>query len=283
MTRVADVTVFADDLGFIEGPVWDAGRQTLSVVSINRGMVYSLDHEGRRISSATTGGGPNGMVLGERGLIVAQNGGIFGASGPATPGVQLVVGESAEFLATDLFVAPNDLAFGPDGRLYVTDPQTDRAVLEPIPGNVLACDVATGACEIVVADRLCPNGLAFTPDGEQMLLAQTQARRVERFAVLGRRLETRGLFCEIRNGRPDGMAIDASSQVWICTPGTGGIERYDANGVFIERIEIGEKSMTTNLCFGGRDLRSLFVTAAGWGQVLRLETADAGIPLARGW
>ena len=278
----AQVDVFAEDLGFIEGPVWDGESGTLSVVSIDRGCVYRLDAQSKVSETVQTGGGPNGAVLAWSGLLVAQNGGIFGASGPATPGVQAIVDGRAELRLSGPFEAPNDLAFGPDGRLYVTDPATDRAVLEPLPGRLLACDLDTGAIEVVAQDRLCPNGLAFIRDGTELLLALTQPRQIERLRLEAGRLVSAGLFCELRNGRPDGLAIDQADRVWACTPGTGGAEVFSGEGRFLARHEFGAGSMTTNLCFGGADGCELFVTAAGWGRVLRIRTDAPGLPLSRG-
>lgn len=274
-------TAFATELGFIEGPVWDDDAQTLSVVSIDRGCVYVLDLQGRLIERIDVGGGPNGLVRSHEGLLVAQNGGIFGASGLARPGVQRLAGGKVDYAFDKGFFAPNDLAFGPDGRLYVTDPATDRAVLERFEGRLLACDLSTGHCEVIADGRLCPNGLAFEADGMHLLLAQTFARLVERFVLRGHIWESQGTFCRTVNGRPDGMALDAGGNLWVCTPGTGGVEVFSTRGDLIRRIEFAAGSMTTNVCFGGPDHRDVFITAAGIGTVLTLRSDVPGLTLLR--
>lgn len=274
--------VVAEDLGFIEGPVWDAGLARLSVVSIDKGCIFHFGEGGEPLGDTATGGGPNGMVLSGEGLLVAQNGGIFGGSGPAVPGVQRVNGDPSDYLLSSGFDAPNDLAFGPDGLLYVTDPASEKGIFEPIPGRVHACDLATGECRTVIEGRFFPNGLAFTADGSALLLALTQPRHIERFALTGGALVSEGIFCELTNGRPDGLAIDEAGQLWACTPGTGGIEVFGPDGSFVRRIEIGAGSMITNLCFGGEDGRDLFVTAAGWGKLLRLRPEVRGLALRKG-
>lgn len=274
--------IVAEDLGFIEGPVWDPAERRLSLVSIDRGRIFHFGANGDALGETPTGGGPNGMVLGPAGLLVAQNGGIFGASGPAVPGVQRASGEPGDYLFAEGFAAPNDLAFGPDGYLYVTDPASDKAILEPVPGSVHRCDPKTGERVSVIEGRHCPNGLAFTADGRHLLLALTQPRQVERFALAGGELRSEGIFCDLTNGRPDGLALDEAGRLWICTPGTGGIEIFDSDGRFQRRIEIGAGSMTTNLCFGGDDRRDLFVTAAGWGKLLRCRVDSPGLPLREG-
>ncbi|WP_084688107.1 SMP-30/gluconolactonase/LRE family protein [Paraburkholderia oxyphila] len=270
---------FATGLGFIEGPVWDHRARTLSVVSINHGCVYTLDAAGNRVEAVSVGGGPNGLVLSSSGLLIAQNGGIFGGSGVARPGVQRIQNGRVDYVLDQGFLAPNDLAFGPDGRLYVTDPATDRALTEPTEGRLLACNLRTGECETVVDGRLFPNGLAFEADGEHLLLAQTYPRLIERLHLTGGGWTSEGVFCHLTNGRPDGMAIDEEGNVWICTPGTGGVEIFDRRGQLSRRIDLGSGTMTTNICFGGDDRRDVFITAAGIGTVIKLRSGAPGLRL----
>lgn len=274
---MADFSVFSSDLGFIEGPVW-AGN-SLFLVSINRGCVFELDTSGRQRAVFATGGGPNGLTHDGKRLLVAQNGGIFGASGPAAAGVQVIENSQVTAAFPGVFNAPNDLCFGPDGRLYVTDPASEKGILEPIEGRVLACDLDTGATEVICEGRHFPNGLAFDASGDHLFLALTYSRVIERFAFEAGRLRSVGTFCQMHNGRPDGMALDVEGNLWICTPGTGGLEVFGPDGHFLERFAFGEGSMTTNCCFGGADRRDLFITAAGLGSVLIMRAPYPGLQL----
>lgn len=273
------IDVFQSGLGFIEGPAWTPDGR-LCIVSISHGCVYVLDGvSGAVLERLPTGGGPNGLACRSGELFVAQNGGIFGASGTTKGGVQRLKDGQAELLFGDAFTAPNDLCFGPDGRLYVTDPLTDKALTEPIEGRVLACNLSTGETEVVVDKRLFPNGLAFDAAGEVLYLAQTYPRVIERFTLRDGKFSSDGILCTLGKGRPDGIAVDLEGNLWICTPGTGGVEVFSNEGRPLQRIEIGEGTMTTNCCFGGPQMSDLFVTAAGRGSVLRLTVATPGLPL----
>jgi gluconolactonase len=241
--------------------------------------VYRLDGTGRIAAKYDTGGGPNGLALSQEALFIAQNGGIFGGVGHALPGIQRIVGGETSYLTTQWCRAPNDLCFGPDGLLYVSDPTTDRALREPVDGHVLACDPKSGHTEIVIQRRLFPNGIAFDASGRFFYLAQTYPRTVERFSWTAGRLESDGIFCHLAKGRPDGMAFDSEGNLWVCTPGTGGIEIFSSEGKPVRRIELGAASMTTNCCFAGPDSKDLFVTAAGSGQLLKLTTQVTGLAL----
>lgn len=272
-------TVFQDSLGFIEGPAWTAAGE-LALVSISQGCVYVLDGQSGRVKEKIhTGGGPNGLAVSGKDIYVAQNGGIFGASGQAKGGVQKISGGRIELLFSEYFTAPNDLCFGPDGRLYVTDPLTDKALTEEIQGRVVACDVATGRCETIIESRLFPNGIAYDPSGQFLYITQTYPRIIERFRLQDGKFIPDGTVCSPVNGRPDGLAIDSHGNLWVCTPGTGGIEVFASDGSALRRIEVGAGSMTTNCCFGGESGGELFITAAGLGQVLRLPAGVTGLPL----
>ena len=92
------IDVIADGLGFTEGPVWlPDGRVALT--SISHGCVYIVDPLGGPLERIDTGGGPNGLARSDDGtLYVAQNGGAWGASGPAEPGVQVITGTQVDYL-----------------------------------------------------------------------------------------------------------------------------------------------------------------------------------------
>jgi gluconolactonase len=273
------VTVFQDDLGFIEGPAWRPPDR-LSLVSINRGLVYTLDGAtGEILESVETLGGPNGLVVGDDVSYAAQNGGVFGASGPATPGVQVIAAGRSSYAATKGFRAPNDICLTSDGRLIITDPATDVALHEPITGELLACDPGTGATEVLATELLCPNGLAIDADDRFLYLTQSYARTIDRFRFEASGLVREDVVCRIENGRPDGLAIDRDGNFWVCVPASGGVNVYDPHGLQIDRIDCGDGAMTTNLCFGGPDYRQVFIAAAGLGQLLTLIAPVAGLPL----
>src|SRR5882757_11373374 len=140
------IDLLAEGLGFTEGPVW-LDDHRIALTSISHGCIYIVDPSGGATERIETGGGPNGLARGANGtLFVAQNGGAFGASGPAQPGVQMITDGCVEYLVTGLG-APNDLMFGPDGRLWVTGTRAEFDISRPDdgpPGHVYATDVASG-------------------------------------------------------------------------------------------------------------------------------------------
>ncbi len=272
------VRALATGLGFVEGPALGPDGR-LRLVSITGACLHVLGADGTVEETIPVGGGPNGLVLSGGAMFVAQNGGVFGAPAPAAPGVQVIRDGAVTTPFDHPFGAPNDLCFGPDGRLYVTDPVSPRALHEPVPGRVIACDPATGRSEVVIEDRNFPNGIAFDATGEHLYLARTFDRVVERFTLRDGALTSDGVLCRIAETRPDGIAVDTEGRLWVCTPGSGGLEVFEADGRPVRRIEFGAGTMTTNLCFGPPGSGLLYVTAAGTGTVLAVPVEAEGLPL----
>ena len=274
------IEVIADGLGFTEGPVWlPDGRVALT--SINQGCVYVVDPSGGPRERIDTGGGPNGLACSADGtLYVAQNGGAWGASGPAEAGVQVIAGTSVDYLVEGLG-APNDLMFGPDGRLWVTDTRGEFDIGTPdagLPGHVYATDIDSGETQQIIDDGpVFINGLGFTRRRLQIAcdshVVVTTAvlphpdvglpgrRRSRTAAHLRGRLAGRDGRQRVRRllGRADRRRQDRDRR----RDGSAGRE-----------IGLPAGSLATNVCIGGQQSDELFVTAAQSQSLLRVRFDD---------
>jgi gluconolactonase len=276
-----DVEVVADGLGFAEGPVaLDDG--SIAVTSITHAAVYMLARAGVR-SVVETGGGPNGMVAGPDGsLLVAQNGGLFGGAPGTAPGIQRIRGDRVDHLVTlEPPAAPNDLCFGPDGWLYFTDTHGSWAGTGPAPiGRLFACRADDTEPIVLFEGFAFMNGLAFDPAGEHLYVVETATRRLWRFPwAPGPRVGAPEEFGRLAEGNPDVIALVATGSLWVATTTDGSVQVFDRNGTFTARHPIGADTMPTNCCFGLVDPSTLYVTAAGTEQLVRLETGTTGAPL----
>jgi len=265
------IDVIADGLGFTEGPVWlPDGRVALT--SISHGCVYIVDPFGGPPERIGTGGGPNGLARSDDGtLYVAQNGGAWGASGPAEPGVQVITGTHVDYLVEGLG-APNDLTFGPDGRLWITDTRGEFDISAPdagLPGHVYATDVVSGDTQQVVDNGpVFINGLGFDRDGSRLLVTATLSSRLLSYPLSDLRLPD--LVHTFVNGWPDGMAVSARGDYWVSLTGADRIDVVDPAGRRVGMIELPAGSLPTNVCIGGEDSDVLFVTAAQSQALLRI-------------
>ena len=262
------VTTVADDLGFTEGPVaLPDGRVALT--SINHGCVYVVAPDGTH-ERIDTGGGANGLTVGPTGdLYVAQNGGAWGGSGPAPAGVQVIRDGRVDYLVDGLG-APNDLCFGPDGRLWVTDTVAEFSFDRPQdaqPGQVFAIDVATGACQLQLeSGPVFTNGLAFTADGTELLVTATLVAEVRAYDVTPGGLTGGRLVTTFTDGaNPDGMARSGEA-FWVALLGADRLDLVDAAGTVLDTVALPPGSLPTNVCLDHAGT-GLYVSA-GFAQAL---------------
>jgi gluconolactonase len=265
------IDVIADGLGFTEGPVWlPDGRVALT--SISHGCVYIVDPCGGPLERIDTGGGPNGLARSDDGtLYVAQNGGAWGASGPAEPGVQVITGTQVDYLVEGLG-APNDLTFGPDGRLWITDTRGEFDISAPDAGprgHVYATDIVSGETQRVLDNGpVFINGLGFDRDGSRLLVTATLSSRLLSYQLSD--FGVSDLVHTFVNGWPDGMAVSVRGDYWVALTGADRIDVVDAAGRRIGEVGLPAGSLATNVCIGGEGSDELFVTAAQSQALLRI-------------
>ena len=261
----------AAGLGALEGPLWTSDG-SLVVTSLSRGLLYQIG-DGAHVL-AETGGGPNGVAQGPDGSIwVAQNGGNpmrSRSDRQVTPSIQRVRRGQVEDLITSGLDAPNDCVFGPDGRLWFTDPRGDVAGADPMPGRVCALDTTTLQLEVMAEGPRYPNGLAFGPDPDTFYLAESATGRVLTARHTPGGLTDFSVFAQLPEGGPDGMAFDRQGNLLVAGGGTNIVFVLDPAGALIDTIDVGrgERVIVTNLCFGGAGGDTLFITVFKGGRVL---------------
>lgn len=281
-------TLLASNLGFPEGPVVMPDG-AIVVCDGNTGELRSWKDEALE-TYAETGGSPWGAVLGTDGAVyVTQGGNVPGAADQsAVPGIQRVrVDGTVELLSSSVggytLAGPNDLAFGPDGRLWFTDSGTedDPRAEEPAPGRLFVLDSSGDGEFLMERPKVYPNGIAF--DAEQRLYwTESMAHRVCR---LDEGQAT--TFCQLGDGHvPDGMAFAADGRLFVCTTISGGVTVLSPAGEVLEQISLGEHA--TNCIFDGS---TLYVTATQVAEIhtdqrtgtfWRVETDAEGLPLLLG-
>ncbi len=176
------------------------------------------------------------------------------------------------------FNSPNDVVVGPDGAIWFSDPsygiifarEGHPGVREYGDHFVFRFDPATGRVDPVVTDVEAPNGLAFSPDGAVLYVADSSFvahnpaggnRHVRAYDVT---YTQRGARC--KNGRvftvmpvhvPDGLRVDVEGRLWAT--GGDGVHVYAPDGTHLGAVLLPE--VTANICFGGVDGTQAFIAA----------------------
>jgi gluconolactonase len=273
--------VVVDGVRFGEGPVWcpegtPAGGGSLVVTSVADGALYRVWPQEQRVEQiADTGGGANGAALATDGsIVVTQNGGFdFAATGlfedpppprAATPGLQLARPDgTVTYLADDGFHAPNDLCVAGDGTIYFTDPGHFPPPDPPI-GRVMAYRPDGTVGEVAGGFWFC-NGIALEPNGDLVIVERQGLLR------LGPDGERTWVIEALGRGAGDGFCIDAEGRFYVASTVEHGVRVVDPDGTIVDFLEIGGDGLTTNCCFGGDDLRTLYATDALPGRVVAWE------------
>ena len=165
--------------------------------------------------------------------------------------------------------SPNDIVTRSDGRIYFTDPTYGRTAFYGVPREpelavrgVYAMHGGADAQELLVDDFAQPNGLCFSADERHLFVNDTERQHIRVFEVAGDgRLAHGKLWAETvgpGEGAPDGMKLDSAGNLYCCGP--GGIHVFTPQARCLGVIRIPE--YTANFCFGGDDLRTLFVCAS---------------------
>lgn len=273
----------AGGLGFTEGPLVLPDGD-LVVTSLTLGTVYRVGREGGAERIADVGGGANGAAVDRDGvLFIAQSGGRWVRNGPSWPrdmvgGVQRVDADGIVSWVSRDPISPNDICFGPDGLLYVTDPTRAPRLRD---SRLWRIDPGTGAAELLFSVPWFANGLAFGPD-DILYLASTYESSIYAVDVLAD-TDAPHPVIRMREGQPDGMAFDARGQVVIgaidaTRTSAGSVQTWTTDGELVDVFRPGEDSHYTNLAFDGRG--GLVVTASDEESVLLIEDwGDPGLPL----
>ena len=161
---------------------------------------------------------------------------------------------------SDTNLRMNEGGCDPDGRFYCGSMAYDRT---PGAGALHRLDT-DGSVSVVLEHVTVSNGLDWSPDGSRAYYVDTATQRIDVFDYEPEAgLSDRRVFVEVpaRDGRPDGIAVDADGGVWVALNRGGAVRRYAASGDVDAVVEL-PVAKVTGCAFGGARLDELFITTS---------------------
>jgi gluconolactonase len=301
--------VIADGLLFPEGPVARPDGSVL-IVEIERQTVTHVAADGATSVVAHLGGGPNGLAVGPDGaLYVCNNGGFLFADADGIkrtrPGVpegyeggwierlDPATGERRrlyERCGEHRLIGPNDLVFDRHGGFYFTDYGKIRPRYRDNGGLYYAHADGSRIVEVGYP-MILPNGVGLSPDGTVVYVAETETGRLWAFDLEAPGVARKHPYPSPHGGRIvcglpgyqrfDSMALEANGNICIATLRSGCITVVSPEGEVLRQVPTGDP-ITTNICFGGDDNRTAFMTLSGTGRLVSMRWPERGLPLAYG-
>jgi len=300
------LTTLAEGLRFPEGPV--ALRDgSIALVEIEAQIISRIAPDGTRSVIARTGGGPNGLAAGPDGtLILCNNGGFIwheepdilrpiGAAQDYTHGRIEVVDMASGAVRTlydrcgDVMLkGPNDLQLDGKGGFWFSDLGKVRARDRDHGGVYWA---ALDGSRIIEAAFPVPggaNGIGISPDGEKLYVAETETGRLWAFDIMGPGQLRKSpwpsphggnLLCQFPGFRRlDSIAITEAGNIVVATLISGEITTVSPAGEILDVVKMPER-MPTNICFGGPEMKTAYITLSNTGKLVSMPWPEAGLRL----
>lgn len=293
-------------LKFPEGPVAMADGSVV-LVEIARGTLTRVWGQGKSEVIAQLGGGPNGAAIGPDGAVYVCNNGGFEwheIGGLLLPGdqpgdyiggrIQRV--DLASGKVEDLYTecdghplrGPNDIVFDSTGGFWFTDFGKTRE-RERDRGGVYYARPDGSSIREVIYPLDGPNGIGLSPDQKRLYVAETFSARLWAWDLTGPgqvppAAGPLGNGGQLVVGLPglqffDSLGVDGGGNVCVATIRNGGITVASPDGSSIEHVAMPDM-LTTNVCFGGPDLRTAYVTLSSTGRVVACDWPRPGLRLS---
>ncbi|QTA90650.1 SMP-30/gluconolactonase/LRE family protein [Desulfonema magnum] len=246
----AEITQIADGLSFAEGPAADAnGNLYFSDISANR--IYTWSEAGGATVFREDSGGANGLFFDSEGNLLACEGTNGRLVSIDSQGNVTVL---ADEYNSKSFNEPNDLWIDAKGGVYFSDPVYIKASAVQDGEHVYYLTPKRDNIIRVISDMTRPNGIIGTSDGTTLYVADHGEGKTYKYDIAENgTLSDKTLFVAAGS---DGMTIDSEGNIYLTNE--NGVQVYDASGTLIETIAVTDP---TNVCFGGAEGHTLFITA----------------------
>lgn len=287
--------IFADQLGFPEAPVLlpDGGFLFVEMAPA-KGWIIRFSKDGQSRSVVARTGRPNGLAADGDGFIWVAETAMRALLRMSLDGKYTVIANACD---GEPFLFLNDLALAPNGDVFLTDSGIALEQIAPggqlnpdyrklsYDGRIFRIDAKTRAVERIDGGLLFTNGIAFGPDG-YLYVAETLSGNIYKYEYSrGRVTGERQVFGNVierfdptQLKGPDGMKFGADAHLYVAVFGQGDVTVLGPDGSVVRRIKT-DGSMPTNLVFGPKGEKKIYVTEVETGSVQVMDVDTDGFPL----
>lgn len=252
----------ASGLSWAEGPTYVPARRAVIFSDVRQNRTWRYTDAGALETELEPSDHQNGHCVDLQGRLVACSGTRRGLLRQEHSGEWTLLADRFEGMRLN---SPNDVALCPDGSLWFSDPTygLDNPLegsggQQELPGRWVFRVDPDGTLTAPIRDRTKPNGLAFV-DAHTLLLADTGDAAVYRYDVTqGGAATLRGEAFRVSPGKTDGLRIDEAGRIW--SSAADGVHVLTPDGQELGRVLLPE--LCSNLCFGGPDFTTLYMTAS---------------------
>jgi gluconolactonase len=262
--------LIAEGLEFPEGPLVD-GEGNLYFSDVRDAKI--LQYDGESVSTfAENTGGANGLALHTDGTIYACQGAgraiaKFAPDRSMTTVLDSVGGKPLN--------ATNDIVIDFNGNIFFTNPARGDATSSVVRIR------PNGSAAVVATDQKYPNGIATSPDGKTLYVNDLMnGSRIWKYALSeDGEISDGEILVEFGSGFTDGMAVAASGNIYCALHAANKIMVVSPAGEILREINFPKQSGVTNMCFGGPDFKTLYVTLGAAGKVYAIPNDEPGMKM----
>jgi gluconolactonase len=307
--------VMGEGLRFPEGPVMLKDGAGVAVVELASGAITAVDFDGNKREIASMAGSPNGLAWGPDGMLyVCNNGGLnwvekdglLRAHGqaddyiggqiqrvdPSTGDVTLLYDRVGDHRLS----GPNDIVFPPqgspsDGGFWFTDIGKNRPRDRDMGGVYWATTDGSRIIEAAYPVVGGANGIGLSPDGRTLYVAETETARIWAWDIEGPGVLRKEPWPSPHGGRMvcqlpgftrlDSLAMTAAGNIVVAALFSSTVTTVSPDGEILDALPVPD-AMPTNICFGGDDMSTAYITLSTTGRLIEMPWREPGEPLPYG-
>ena len=303
-----ETEIITDELNFPEGPIY-LNDDSVLLVEIARGTLTKVFMNGKKEILCELGGGPNGAAIGPDGYCyICNNGGfewdvskdkkfmrpILQSKTYKNGRIEKVNLKSGKFQTlydscNDIPLnGPNDIVFDKKGNFWFTDlgKVRDRTMDR---GAIYWAKADGSKIKEVIHPFMTPNGIGLSPDEKTLYVAETEGGKLYSYQIIGegevKKMDfpssvNGGILMNIEGGlkRFDSLAVEKNGYVCVGTLVDGGVSVISPSSGLVEFWSLDDPYIT-NICFGGDNFKTAFITASYQGMLLKANWHREGLKL----